>query len=152
MISLRRIAGAVCGLAVLSCLLACGISGRVRQAAQRAQTSNDLKLLGLSYHNFHDTNKRGPASTNEWAQWAQKSGADPMTLSVIQQTGPGGKYVMYWNAKIPGDFPAGTSNTVLGYESNVPTSGGQVLMADASVQQMSAAEFNSAAKPANVKK
>jgi hypothetical protein len=152
MLSLRRIVGVVSGLAVLACLVACGgITSKMQQAAKRTQTSNDLKQLGLTYHNFCDAHQgKGPANMNEWLQWAQKG--DPGTTGLIQQTGPGGKYVILWGAGIPKDFPQGAFQTVLGYESAVPQQGGVVLMGDASVKQMTATEFAAAPKPATAKK
>lgn len=146
MLSLRRIVAGVCGLAVLSCLLACGISGKMQQAAQQAQTSLELSQLGMSYHNYANSNKnKGPASSAEWVKWAQKS--EPQSVALIQQTGPGGKYTFYWNVEI-GKLPSGSQSTVLGYESKVPSSGGIVVMADGfTTKPMTAAEFSSATKP-----
>jgi prepilin-type processing-associated H-X9-DG protein len=40
----------------------------------------------------------------------------------------------------------GTSNTILAHEANAQTNGGIVLMADGSVRQMTAAEFQAAPK------
>ncbi len=47
---------------------------------------------------------------------------------------------------------AGTSNTMLGYASSLPSTGGLVLLADASVQQMTAAEFGNSPKASQFKK
>ena len=135
---LPRIVGVACGLAVLSCIVACG---SLRQSAARQKTSNDLKQLGLAYHNFIDANKKGPANSAEWL-----SKAGPEDAALIQQTGPGGKYTMFWGVQIS-KLPQGSNNTVLGHESTVPSQGGLVLMCDASVRQMTATEFAAAPKP-----
>jgi hypothetical protein len=140
---LRRIVGVVCGLAVLSCMLACG----VRQAFK---DSMDMMQLGQSYHAFmNDTKNKGtgPASADEWAAWAQKEPTQTGVVPLIQQCKPGGKYTFYWNVNI-GKLPPGTSGTtVLGYENKVTTGTGIVVMADGTPQTMTAAQFNAATKP-----
>ena len=67
MTMLTRLSAALAGAVVLACMLACGVSGRVKEAAERAKTQNDLRQLAISYQNFIDTRKRGPANTQEWA-------------------------------------------------------------------------------------
>ena len=128
-------------LAVLA-LLASGC-GRVRQAADRAKKSNDLKQLGLMYHSYIDANRKGPASADELMTMA----SDPGAKAVVQMV-KDGKYVLLWGTTIleMQQNPGGASGTILGYEAGAPTAGGLVLMGDASVRTMSAAEFAAAPK------
>jgi hypothetical protein len=144
MITLQRIVGVASGLAVLSCILACGVTGKVREAAARAQTSNELKQIGLAYHSFLDDKRKPPASFEEFIAWVRTK--QPEAAAVVEQAGPGGKFVITWNVN-PIKQTAGSSNTVLGHESKVPAQTGLVLMADGSVFNLSPSEFASKAKP-----
>jgi hypothetical protein len=131
----------VAGLMVVASMLACGA---IRSSAVKAKTTNDLKQLGLAYHNFNDTNKRGPANMAEFQGFV----VEPLEKTLVGQTGPGGQYVLIWGVKISdmARSPQGAGGLVLGYEAQAPTAGGMVLMGDASVRAMTAAEFNSAPK------
>jgi hypothetical protein len=142
----NRIIGVACGLAVLSCILACGVTSKVREASERMKTANDLKQIGLTYLSFVDDKKKPPANLEELIAWAKEPNHQPEAIPVLQQAGPGGKYVVLWNVN-PIKQPAGSSNTVLGHESKVPGATGMVLMADGSVQHLSPAEFAAKAKP-----
>jgi hypothetical protein len=128
--------------ALVLALLAAGC-GRVKNAADRAKKSNDLKQLGLMYHNYLDMNKKGPASADDLK--AVTSG--PQEQAVVQMV-KDGKYVLLWGATIPEmqQNPGGSSGTILGYEAGAPSAGGLVLMGDASVRNMTAAEFAAAPK------
>jgi hypothetical protein len=124
--------------AVLS--MACG---SVRQAAERATRSNDLKQIALSYMNYCDTNKpKGPANVDDLLK------IDPQLAPVAQKV-KSGDYTVIWNVNLsdPKTFePNGLSNTVLAYETAAPSAGGQVVMCDGFVKTMTAAEFNAAPK------
>jgi hypothetical protein len=141
MISFQRAVGIVCGLAVLACMLACG---NIRQAAERQKTSNDLKQIGLAYHNYNDANKgKGPSAPNDLLPYLEGNQA------LVDQTAPGGKYVVIWGvsiAELSKTSPVGMSGTVLGYESTAPTAGGVVLMGDGGTRIVTAAEFNTLPK------
>jgi hypothetical protein len=132
---------AALSLAVMA-LLAPGC-GRVRDAADRAKKSNDLKQLGLMYHNYILTNKKGPASADD----LKSVTGSPQEQAVVQMV-KDGKYVLVWGTTIAEmqKNPGGSTGTVLGYEASVPTAGGLVLMGDASVRNMTAAEFAAAPK------
>src|SRR5579872_3279028 len=123
--------------------------GRVRDAADRAKKTNDLKQLGLMYHNYVDTNKKGPASADDL-----KSVTGSQQEQAVVQMVKDGKYVLLWGTTIPEmqKNPGGASGTVLGYEASAPTADGLVLMGDASVRAMTAAEFAAAPKAQPVSK
>jgi hypothetical protein len=140
--TIQRIGGAVAALAVLSCVPGCG---NMRNAAARQKTANDLRQIGLSYHNFHDMKMRGPSGPEDLAS---VPGLSAEEKALMARTGPGGDYVVYWSALLPlmAKKGPGASQVVLGYEKKVPTEGGMVLMGDASVQQMTAQDFAAAPK------
>ena len=127
-------------LGVVALLLGCGGVAKVREAAARAKKVNQLKQVGLAYHNFQDNNIKPPAGAADLLPLLK---ADPETAQALQS----GDIVVLWGAKVPADFPQGTSVTVLGYDKDVPTKGGPVLLGDASVQTMTVAEFNAAPRP-----
>jgi hypothetical protein len=134
-------------LVVVSLLPSMACMGKVQQAAQKQRERNDLKQLGLTYHNYYETNHKGPATLDDFIKFAQQ--ADPGATPVIANL-QSGMYVIYLGVDIS-KLPDGSGNTVLGYEANVPMAGGPVLMADGSTRDMTAAEFAAAKKPPNAK-
>jgi hypothetical protein len=125
---------------VLVLLLACG---SVRNAADRAKRSNRLKAVGLAYINYCDDNRgEGPAGPADLQKYVSE-------FPEVSQALQNGDIVVYWNIRVPADLlQQGTSNTVLAYEKDVPAKGGMVLMADGSVREMTAQEFQTAPKAA----
>jgi hypothetical protein len=114
----------------------------VQRAAQQQKERNDLKQIALEYHNFIETNHNPPATLDEFVAFFEKTyGASPLTSDLKS-----GKYVIYLDVTIT-KLTDGSVNTVLGYETSVPASGGPVVMADSSVREMTAAEFAAAKKP-----
>jgi prepilin-type N-terminal cleavage/methylation domain-containing protein len=64
---------------------------KVRDAAARLQSSNNLKQIGLAIHNYHDTMERFPLAFNDWdgsddPVWWNKCGSTHFyILSYIEQ-------------------------------------------------------------------
>jgi hypothetical protein len=116
-------------------MVGCGI----RQAAARQKQRNLLTQIGLAYHNCNDAMGRGPVDLEE----LKKIGELPADAVQALQNGD---VVLIWEVRIPSGMPQGAPVTVLGYEKDVPTKGGLVLMGDASVVQQTAAEFEAAPK------
>ncbi len=115
-------------------LVGCGY----RSAAQKVKRSNQLKQIGLAYHNYIDAFGQAPTKVDDLKNYME-GGNDAYKAMA------NGDYVVLWGVSIP-EMTAGASNTVLGYEKDVPTKGGLVLMGDAFVREMSADEFKNAPK------
>ena len=122
-----------CGLTILT-LLGCDAVEQAQNAANRQEMMNNLRELGLAYHNVHDQNMRGPQNWQE----AEKH-MSPKAKEELVAAG----YIVHWGVKMV-DAQGGTSLFVLAYPPNAAAEGGTVLMLDGAVMQMSAQEFNDA--------
>jgi hypothetical protein len=98
--------------------------------------ANDLKQIGLAYHNHLDAAGKPPANAKALAPYFCNS---KKLLDYLES-----KTIVFIYGVGIRDMTAGTSNTVLAYVKDVPTKGGLVLMGDGSVRKMSADEFKKA--------
>src|SRR5262245_54748201 len=123
---LIRIGTLSAGILVLSSMLACGISGRMKEAAERMKASNNLKQIGMAWHNYNAANQdRGPARADDLFPYMEGPLSEPSRELAS------GKIVFYYGVGIRDinsakDSP-GMSNIVLGYAAEVPSKGGLVL-------------------------
>lgn len=148
MFSPTRIVGALCCVAVVACLLACG---SVRQAAERQKRSDDLRTLGSAALNYEAANRTFPPDQPAFLKWAQGSG-DLELIALIQQTGPGGQITFYYGPWKDADFDAGRSNTVLAHDGKLwPGHGRLVLTCDGSVQMKTDADLAAMPRPKSKK-
>jgi hypothetical protein len=113
------------------------------QAGANARTTNDLKQIGLAYHNCVDATGKAPAKAEDLAPFLcnNKRMVDLLKNEDI---------VFFFGVGIA-QMTSGTSNTVLAYDKDVPDKGGLVLMGDGSVKKMSAEDFKKATKAGKVK-
>ncbi len=114
-----------------------------RAAAQRGEptaaqlaTGNDLRALATAYHDYIFKHNKPPTSAAELSPFAAGD-----LIGKVQS----GAYILYMNVDVY-KTPAGSVFTVLGYERNVPTEGGVVVMADGSTPYMTKEEFAAATK------
>jgi hypothetical protein len=121
-------------------LAGCGGSGKdsangSADSPEARAATEDLKRLGLAFHNCNDSLRRGPKDPQELAPFLEND------AKLVDQLKPGGKYVFHWGLSIP-SMKQGTSNTILAYLKN-PIGGGKhlVLMGDAFVKTLDDAEF-----------
>ncbi len=76
-----------------------------REAARRMQCSNNMKQLGLSLHNYHDTYKKFPA-----ASWSLRTCAELTSGGVIYRADPVAKNASGWISVLPFLEQANISN------------------------------------------
>jgi hypothetical protein len=125
-------------------VLVFGASVAHGQVFDKSKIANSLKQIGLAYHNYLDSNNgKAPAKAEDLAPYFEN---DKKLLDALKSE----DLVFFYGVRLV-DMTAGSSNTVLAYEKDAPTKGGQVLYGDGSVRKLSADEFKKAtlAKPKN---
>jgi hypothetical protein len=130
-------------LLTLAVLAATGCN-KLRDAAFRQKTANDLKLLCELYGSYYDARGHGPARLEDLEPLATGDAEAQAVLAAVRT----GRYVVLWDVDVHavGRTRPGMAFTVLGYEGPVPESGGMVLMVDGSVLEMKPAKFAAAQK------
>lgn len=103
--------------------------------------TNDLKQIGLAYHNHFAAFKKAPAKAADLGPFIEN---DKRLLGLLDDK----DIVFIFGVGIL-DMKDGTSNTILAYEKDVPTKGGVVLYGDGSVRKLTDDAFKKAilAKP-----
>jgi hypothetical protein len=104
---------------------------------KRDTQENELKEIGKYYLDFA-AGGRAPSKIEDLTE-LKKQAIHPCQKVKL------GVYVLTWNADV-NDAPAGTANTILGYEKEAPNRGGAVLMLDGSAKTLTAREFQETAK------
>lgn len=126
-------------LGVIGLLSICCIGGGValllpaiegaRQAAQRAESNNDLRELGLAYHNYRDQFGKPPAS---WDELSSSGLIGTATMQKLQAQ----NLTVAWGTDF-NQMMNGTSEFILAYPSGAETPPlVPVLMGDGSVQNV----------------
>ena len=118
-----------------------------QQTTLPTQQVNNLKMVALTYLNYVHDHQNGPTTVDEFITYAQPRLPAPAQGIDNMKSG---KYVFFMGVNTDQN-PDQRGETVLGYETEVPGSGGLVAMCDGSVRQMTAAEFAAAKKPAGAK-
>ena len=108
------------------------------------EVRNILGQLGRAYHGFFGDRNRGPNDAMELAPYFEKN------PKILQALDPKEGYIPFqWKAHLL-RMPAGTSNTILAFETIADANGQRnVVMADSSVTQMDEATFQKAPKAGN---
>lgn len=99
-------------------------------------TANDLKQIGLAYHNHHDATNKAPAKAKDLAPYFENS---KRLLDHLES----GRIRFIYNVSIR-DMVDGTSNTILAHVKEAPAKGGLVLYGDGSVRKLTADEIKKA--------
>jgi hypothetical protein len=116
-----------------------GGQGGVIRVRNIQQVNNDMKQLGLAYHNFQGTYNRGPATVEELSPFFDNN-------AQIKEALQKGEYVFHWKLNL-GAMTQGSSNTILAYEKDADAKGNRVVaMGDATVKTMNTADFQATLK------
>lgn len=115
-----------------TCLAACGRRADV-------QMHNDLKLIALAYHSFHEKHRRGPETLEEFRPFVGQPD--------IERKLADGTYVFRYGIGLRDMNEHGTSKTILAYHKDVPSKGGPAIMGDGSLYLLEPGEYDSFPPP-----
>jgi hypothetical protein len=98
--------------------------------------ANDLKQIGLAYHNYGDKYRgKGPPNADALKEFLE--GDTPPYRGLKD-----GRYVFVWNARLLDNV--GEPPAILAYQKDVPSQGGVVLFIDGMTRTLTADEFKAA--------
>jgi hypothetical protein len=128
-------------LALLLTLIAVTLAScnKLRDTAIKQKIANDLKKLCDLYGDYYAARGHAPAALEDLEPLATGDAEAESALRAARA----GRYVLLWGVDIKevARTAPGMAFTVLGYERDVPQSGGMVLMVDGIVLEMKPAKF-----------
>jgi hypothetical protein len=115
-----------------------GCSGKKDSPADRVKRSNDLKEIGLKYHEFCKIKGKAPEKAEDLI-------FGEIDANAASQLKSGDIVFIYGVSSTElQNSEKGSGGTILAYEKDVPEKGGLVLYGDANVQSITADEFKKA--------
>ncbi len=133
-----RRASWVAGILVAGCLAA--IAGCNGKAKER----ETMLHFGLAIQNYMDLYKDGPENWDELLEYVRKS-PESTDLKILEQVKAGG-YVIDWQADHFAKFTSGREEYVYMYPTATATNGGQALMCNFIVKDVTADELKAILK------
>jgi hypothetical protein len=130
-------------LLTMAALAAAGCN-KLRDAALKQKTANDLKKLCDLYGAYYSARGYGPAKVDVLEPLATGDEEAKSALEAVRA----GRYVLLWGVDVNavGRTRPGMAFTILGYVQEVPESGGMVLMVDGGVLEMKPPKFAASQK------
>lgn len=110
-----------------------GCSGS--KSAGDAKRTNDVREIGLAFHEFFGANAKPPTQASDLKPYIK----DEKAYALLSSS----DFVFIWGVGFPdmAGNPDGSGGTILGYEKDAPEKGGLVLLGDGVVKNMTAEEF-----------
>jgi hypothetical protein len=125
-------------LVVLGSIVLSGCSSKPSEQQTTGAAPNQLQEVGNMLRDFCATTNRGPANVGELASLETGYHFGYAALKA-------GDIEVIWGAMMAGEGGGG-SDSIIAYETKVPSEGGYVLLENGTVKKMTAAEFQAAPK------
>jgi hypothetical protein len=113
--------------------------GGIIRAMDVQEVKNNMKQIGLAYHNYVSSNNKAPLKMQDLMQFLERNASIEKMLS-------DGSVVFIYGVRLQ-DMTQGTSNTLIAYEKDADTRGFRVvLFGDGSVDMLPDDEFQTKTK------